>query len=100
MPTIYAAYQRGYVAAVFSIAGSLLSLAMLVAVMHLQLSLPWLILATSGSGILDLVNLGSAFRNMPWLRPRLRLVSLSTLRVLGGTSLALFVFQIRGVSGQ
>jgi O-antigen/teichoic acid export membrane protein len=95
VPTIYAAYQRGYVAALFSIAGSLFSLATLFAVVHLRLSLPWLILATSGAGIaLTMVNLGYALTSMPWLRPRLRLASLPTLRSLGGTSVALFVFQI------
>jgi len=91
VPTIYAAYQRGYVPALFSILGSLLSLAMLVTVTRL----PWLILATSGTGIaMTLVNFGSALRDMPWLRPRLSLASLKTLRTLGATSAALFIFQI------
>jgi len=95
VPTIYAAYQRGYVDAIFNILGSVLSLAMLVAVTHLQLSLPWLVLATSGTGVaMLLVNFGWALREMPWLRPRLRLASRETLGALGRTSAALFIFQI------
>jgi O-antigen/teichoic acid export membrane protein len=95
VPTIYAAYQRGYVEALFNIGGSLLSLGTLLVVTRLQVSLPWLVLATSAAGIfMLLVNFGSALRDMPWLRPRLGFVSLATLRALGRTSAALFFFQI------
>jgi O-antigen/teichoic acid export membrane protein len=95
VPTIYLAYQRGYIAAVFDIAGSLLSLVALFAVTRLEVSLPWLILITSGTGVaMMMVNFGYALREMPWLRPRLRLVSRTTLRALAGTSAALFTFQI------
>ncbi|HKQ70282.1 MAG TPA: lipopolysaccharide biosynthesis protein [Polyangiaceae bacterium] len=95
VPTIYAAYQRGYIAAVFEIAGSVVSLVTLVAVTKSELSLPWLIVATSGvATAMTVVNFGYAIHNMPWLRPRLSLVSRATLRALASTSLALFVFQI------
>jgi O-antigen/teichoic acid export membrane protein len=95
VPTIYAAYQRGYVAAIFNILGSLLSLASLVAVTRAHVSLPWLIVLTSGTGIvMSLVNLGFVLREMPWLRPRLRLATTVTLRALASTSVALFVFQV------
>jgi len=95
VPTIYAAYQRGYIAAIFNILGSLLSLASLVVVMRAELTLPWLVLITSGTGIVvTVVNFGVALREMPWLRPRVSLVSIKTLRSLAGTSVALFLFQI------
>jgi O-antigen/teichoic acid export membrane protein len=95
VPTIYAAYQRGYVAAIFNILGSVLSLTSLVFVTRAELSLPWLVLITSGTGIvLTIANLGFVLREMPWLRPKLSLVSMQTLRALAGTSVALFVFQI------
>jgi O-antigen/teichoic acid export membrane protein len=95
VPTIYAAYQRGYIANLFNILGRLVSLGTLIGVTRLRMSLPILILATGGSGILiSLFNFGYVLKEMPWLRPRLRFVSLRTLRRLAGTSVALFVFQI------
>jgi O-antigen/teichoic acid export membrane protein len=95
VPTIFAAYQRGYVEGLFNIAGSLLSLGALIAVTRLQLSLPLLVVCTSGTGILMLlVAFGAAVRDMPWLRPRISFVSIKTLRALGATSAALFFFQI------
>jgi O-antigen/teichoic acid export membrane protein len=95
VPTIYSAYQRGYVASIFSIVGSVVSLGALFAVTRVELSLPWLIVALGGTGIaMTLVNFGYALREMPWLRPRLGLVTRGTLRALAATSVALFVFQI------
>jgi O-antigen/teichoic acid export membrane protein len=95
VPTIYAAYQRGYVASLFAIAGSVASLGALLAATHFELSLPWLILALGGTTIFTtLVNFGYGLRSMPWLRPRLALVTRNALRALAGTSIALFVFQI------
>jgi O-antigen/teichoic acid export membrane protein len=95
VPTIYAAYQRGYVAAIFNILGSVFSLGTLFIVTRAELSLPWLIIVTSGTGIvMTLINFGFVLKEMPWLRPRLRLVSRVTLNALAGTSVALFVFQI------
>jgi len=95
VPTIFAAYQRGYIFALFSLAGSLLSAGTLLAVTQLHLELPWLILATTGSGIvMSAASFAYALKIMPWLRPRLQLATLTTLRALAGTSGALFVFQI------
>ena len=51
VPTIYAAYQRGYVANLFNIVGSLVSLGTLIGVTRFQMTLPVLILATGGSAI-------------------------------------------------
>jgi O-antigen/teichoic acid export membrane protein len=98
VPTIYSAYQRGYISSVFNILGSLLSLGALLTVTHIGVSLPLLIFATSGTGILlTFVNFGYAMREMPWLRPRLGLATRKTLRKMASTSLALFVFQIGAV---
>jgi O-antigen/teichoic acid export membrane protein len=95
VPTIYAAYQRGYIASIFNILGSLVSLSTLIVVTRMHVSLPWLIAATGGISILmTLVNFGYALKEMPWLLPRLQFVSWKTLRELAGTSGALFVFQI------
>lgn len=95
VPTIYSAYQRGYIAAIFNMLGSVFSLLMLFVVTRAELSLPWLVLVTSGTGIvMTLINFGFVVKEMPWLRPRLRLVSRATLNALAGTSVTLFVFQI------
>ena len=95
VPTLFAAYQRGYVSAAFSMLGSLLSLATLFAVTQLGLQLPWLIVATSGSGIvMTMLSFAYALKSMPWIRPRFQLATTRTLRALAATSGALFVFQI------
>ena len=95
VPTIYAAYQRGYVANLFNIAGSVLSLLTLWVVTRAGVSLSGLVLATGGVSVfMLLVNFGYVLREMSWLRPRIRLVSRATLRALAGTSAALFIFQI------
>jgi O-antigen/teichoic acid export membrane protein len=95
VPTIYSAYQRGYVASLFTMVGSLASLIPLFVATKLELSLPWLILALGGTNIaMTLVNLGYCMREMPWLRPRLHMITKKALRALAGTSFALFVFQI------
>jgi len=95
VPAIYAAYQRGHIAAVFTGATSLLTLAALAVGMRFGFSLASIVLVTSGAGIgLLFVNLVLAVREMPWLAPRFRHISLTALRALGRTSGALFVFQI------
>jgi O-antigen/teichoic acid export membrane protein len=95
VPTIYASYQRGYVANLFSIAASIVSLATLLLATSLRLSLPWLIIGSGGvATFMTALNLAYIMRKMPWLRPRLRLVSRRTLRALGGTSVAMLAFQL------
>ncbi len=95
VPTIYSAYQRGYVANLFTIVGSLLSLGTLVVVTRLHVSLPWLIVATGGIGVfMTTLNLGWIVKEMPWLRPRRSLVSMKALRALAATSTALMLFQL------
>lgn len=95
VPTIYSAYQRGYVANLFQIVGSLLSLGTLLVAVKLRVDLPWLILATGGVAVLmTTVNLVYITREMPWLRPRWSLASKKTLRALAVTSTALLLFQL------
>lgn len=98
VPTIYRAYQRGYVANLFGIAGSLISLAGLFVVVRLRLALPWLILCSGGIGaLMTLVNLGWIVREMPWLRPRIALFSRRTLAALASVSVPMLLFQLGGL---
>jgi O-antigen/teichoic acid export membrane protein len=95
VPTIYAAYQRGYIANLFSIVGSLVSLTTLLLITRVGASLSYLVLATGGVSIgITLLNFAYVLREMPWLRPRWSRATRPTLRALGGTSAALFVFQL------
>jgi O-antigen/teichoic acid export membrane protein len=95
VPTLFAAYQRGYVSAAFNVLGSLISLATLIAVTQLGLTLPWLIFASSGTGIvMTMLSFSYALKSMPWIRPRFRFATFGTLRALAATSGALFVFQV------
>lgn len=92
---VYAAYQRSYVANLFSAGGSLASLAALVLVTRLHGGLTWLILSVGGVGVaMNLVTLGYIARDMPWLRPRFAHVHRGTLRSLAGVSLPMLLFQL------
>ncbi len=92
---VYNAHQRGYVANLFSIAGSLASLAVLVAVTQLNLGLVWLIVAGGGAGVLvTTINFRWILREMPWLKPHLRAATWKTFRSLQSVSVALLFFQL------
>lgn len=91
----YTAYQRGHVSNLFGIGASVLSLGILLLVIKLRLGLPWLILATGGFGIImTLVNLGYIVRDMPFLTPRLSLVSREALLKLAKVSTPMLLFQL------
>lgn len=91
----YTAYQRGHVSNLFGIAGSVLSLGILLLVIKLKLGLPYLILASGGFGVLmTLVNLAYIVRDMPFLRPRWSLVSRGTLSQLVKVSTPMLLFQL------
>jgi len=93
--SIYSAYQRSYIANWFKIVGNLASLGVLLVATHLELSMAWLVVAMGGVPLaMSLVNLAFIARDMPWLTPRLRLVSRGALRALGTVSTPLFLFQI------
>lgn len=92
---IYAAYQRSYIANLFTAGSSLASLAVLLLVTRLQGGLSWLIFAVGGvSVVMNVVTLAYIAHDMPWLRPRLSLVSRATLRSLAGVSLPMLLFQL------
>jgi O-antigen/teichoic acid export membrane protein len=91
----YAAYQRGHIANLFSISGSMLSLGVLLLVIREQLGLPWLILASGGVGVgMTLVNLAYLVREMPFLRPRLSLVTGASMAGLVRVSTPMLIFDL------
>lgn len=95
---IYTAYQRGYVAHGFSVAGDALSFVALLFAIQFRVGLPMLILALGGTQLLvRLFNLGWALRTMPFLVPRVSAFSLVTARSLIGISLPIFLFQVGGM---
>ena len=92
---IYAAYQRMYIANVFRIVGNLLALGVLIMATQLQVTLPWLVLATGGVPLtMSLVNLYYISRDMPWLGPSLKRIGLRTLHELMAVSTPLLLFQV------
>ncbi len=91
----YAAYQRTHISNLFGIAGSVLSIVLLLVVIHLRLGLPWLIVASGGLTVaLTIVNFGYLLRDMPALRPRLAHVTRATLGELMSVSTPMLLFQI------
>ena len=95
VPQAYAGYQKSYVATAFSASGSVLSLALLLAVVRLHGSPLAVFAAASGAGFLAaLASLAYLVRRMPWLRPAPSAVSRRALRRLLGTATPLYLFQI------
>jgi len=92
---VYAGYQRAYVTNVFLGLGAVVSLVLVVVVASSQPSLPWLVLAsTIGPPIGALFHFGYMIAvDMPWLRPRLHLVSLPSMKRLLRSSVPLFLMQ-------
>ena len=93
---IYAGYQKSYVANLFLMAGSLATLVGMVLGIRFGASLPGLIFVFGGAGLgVSLLNLLHIAKvEMPWLRPRLSLVSQRAMRRLLETSVPLFLFQL------
>jgi O-antigen/teichoic acid export membrane protein len=93
---IYAAYQKSYIGNLFTFFGALMTLAALYVVVRTNGGLPSLVFAFSGPivvvGFINLLYLTR--REMPWLSPRLSLVSRGAMRRLSSTSTPLFLFQI------
>ena len=95
VPQAYAGYQNAYFATLFTTAGSVLSLVLLVLVVHVHGSPFAVFAAASGAGFLSaLASLAYLFRRMPWLRPSPALVSRRALRRLLGTATPLYLFQL------
>jgi O-antigen/teichoic acid export membrane protein len=95
VPQVYAGYQKAYVATAYATAGSVLSLALLVAVVRLHGSPFAVFAAASGAGFATaLASLAYLSRRMPWMRPAPGLVSRRALRRLLGTATPLYLFQL------
>jgi O-antigen/teichoic acid export membrane protein len=87
--SVYGAYQDGFMANIWNIAGSSLALISLIVVAQMKGGLPQLVLAISGTRVL--VGLANVyymfFRKYPWLMPRpssVRVSSIKSLLSLGG----------------
>jgi O-antigen/teichoic acid export membrane protein len=93
---IYAGYQKSYMGNLFSLLGTLTTLAALYVVVWTKGGLPSLVFAFSGPGVLiGIINLlYLTRREMPWIAPQLRCVSLRAMRRLSSTSTPLFLYQI------
>jgi O-antigen/teichoic acid export membrane protein len=93
------AHQSGYISSSWAIAGNLGSFALLLTVIALHGSLPVLMLALTGVGLLA-ASLNGYFlfrRHRPWLMPRLRDVDLHTARPLLKTGTLFLTLQIAGL---
>lgn len=96
---IYAGYQKAYIGNLFTILGALITLLALYLVIWTRGGLPALVFAFAGPPVLiAFINLlYLAFKEMPWLTPRLGNVSLPAMRRLLSTSTPLFLFQVGGL---
>ena len=95
------AYQSGYISSAWAIVGNLGSLVALVLVIHLRGSLPALVIALTGVGLVAAALNGWFLfrRQRPWLMPRWREVRLATGRSLLGTGGLFLVLQLAGLAG-
>lgn len=93
---VYVGYQRAYVGALFSVGGSVAMLVGVVAGVRLGASLPVLVFLLGGPGVIAVAaNLVWMLgREMPWLRPSLRTISVPAIRRLVSTSTPMFLFQV------
>ena len=87
--SVYGAYQDGFMANIWNIAGSAIALISLIVVAQMKGGLPQLVLAISGTRILvGLANIYYMFfRKYPWLMPwpsKVRWTSIKRLLSLGG----------------
>jgi O-antigen/teichoic acid export membrane protein len=98
---IRAAYQEGFLQSLFSGAGNVLSLVLVVLAVTQNLGLPALVLAMSaGPMMVASVNLLIFFAvQRPWLTPRLSAISKSSLRAVLSVGLAFLALQIAYVVG-
>lgn len=89
-------YQRGFVNYVWQALGSVLALAGALAVIKLELGLPWLVLALTGGPLVSVVlNWAVEFGwQRPWLRPAWAWFSRSVARRIINLGLLFFVIQL------
>jgi O-antigen/teichoic acid export membrane protein len=93
------AHQAGYISSAWAIAGNVGSFVALVAIIVLHGSLPLLILALTGVGLVAAAFNGWFLfrRQRPWLMPRFRDVHLGTARPLLKTGSFFLVLQLTGL---
>lgn len=93
---IYAGYQKSYVGHLFSVVGSAITILAVYFAIRLRLELHYITALFIGTPILFAgINLVYIFGvEMPWLRPKLSQVRISSLKRLLRTSIPLFLFQI------
>jgi O-antigen/teichoic acid export membrane protein len=89
-------YQEAFWSNLWAALGSVLSLGAIVAAVHLDAGLPWLVAATAGVPLIPALLNGVILfgRQRPWLRPRLRDVRAAMCGRLLKTGLAFFVLQL------
>jgi O-antigen/teichoic acid export membrane protein len=94
------AYQSGYISSAWAIVGNLGSLVALILVIHLHGSLPALVIALTGVGLVAAALNGWFLfrRHRPWLMPRRRDVDLSTGRSLLRTGALFLALQVAGLA--
>lgn len=93
--------QAGFMAEIWDCVRSLFSLAAVLAAVHFKASLPWLLLALSGSPLLaSALNTTIFFRTVqPVFAPAFRAISLPVMRQIVNTGGLFFVLQIVGAMG-
>jgi O-antigen/teichoic acid export membrane protein len=98
---IQLAHQSNYISSLWAIAGNLGSLAAIVAVIVLHASLPILVVALTGVGLLAaLLNGAALFRyQRPWLRPQRGDVDRKLMRPLLRVGGLFMILQIAGLVG-
>lgn len=95
VPQLYAGYQKTYLTNAFSLLGSLVGLALLIAAVAVRASMPILVLALSSMGIVAAgAGLAYARRALPWVRLRGAGASRETLRALTARSVPIFLYQL------
>lgn len=77
-------YQEGYINHIFQIFGSVLTVVMVVIVIHIQLGLPWLVIAFAGVPRFALLaNFSLHFLyQRPWLRPTINIINFGIIKDL------------------
>ena len=94
------AHQSGYISSAWAIIGNIASLVALVAVISLHGSLPLLVVALTGAGLIAAALNGWFLfrRHRPWLRPRLTDVDFRAAKGLFKTGSLFVVLQIAGLA--
>lgn len=97
---IHTGFQEGFEAALWGIAGSLVSLIGVVLMIVLRKSLPWLVAASAAGPLLAALANGVVLSlRRPWLRPRLSSITGDAVRRVFGQGMLFFALQLAMVVG-